>query len=63
MAKPPDEPLGVVARDELANDPARLGETLEAVEIEALLPQRSHEALDDARLKDLSICPSGRYHR
>src|SRR5213593_4546592 len=30
-----DEPLGVVARDELADDAARLGECLEAMEIEA----------------------------
>src|SRR5207237_9035479 len=47
MAEPLDEPLGVVARDELADDPPRLGETLEAMEIEALLLQRSHKALDD----------------
>src|SRR5439155_6049991 len=56
MAKPLDEPFGVVARDELANDPPRLGEILEAMEIEALLLQRSHEALDDAialRLADV----------
>src|SRR5262249_31679841 len=38
---------GHVARDELADDPARLGETLEAMEIEALLLERSHEPLDD----------------
>src|SRR5215831_20157023 len=48
MTEPLDEPLGVVAGDELADDPARLGETLEAMEIEALLFQRPHEALDDA---------------
>src|SRR5215472_19363352 len=48
MAEPLDEPLGVVARDELADDPARLGETLEAMEIEALLLERPHEPLDDA---------------
>src|SRR5678815_2074653 len=56
MAKPLDEPLGVVPRDELADDPARLGETLEAMEIETLLLQRAHEALDDAialRLTDV----------
>src|SRR5437667_12410246 len=56
MAEPLDEPLGVVARDELADDPPRLGEILEAMEIEALLLQRSHEALDDAialRLADV----------
>src|SRR5262249_23491410 len=45
---PLDEPLGVVPRDELADDPARLSETLEAMEIEALLLQCAHEALDDA---------------
>jgi hypothetical protein len=28
MAEPLDEPLGVVARDELTDDPVRLGETL-----------------------------------
>src|SRR5688500_15494147 len=56
MAEPLDEPLGVVARDERADDPACLGETLEAMEIETLLLQRSHEALDDAialRLADI----------
>src|SRR5262249_2810405 len=37
MSEPLDEPLGVVAGDELADDPARLGETLEAMEVEALL--------------------------
>src|SRR5262245_30783981 len=48
MAEPLDQPLGVVARDELADDPVRLGETLEAMEIEALLLERPHESLDDA---------------
>src|SRR5206468_96470 len=48
MAEPLDEPLGVVARNELADDPARLGEALEAMEIEALLLERPHEPLDDA---------------
>src|SRR2546427_7583252 len=48
MAEPLDEPLGVVARDELADDPARLGEILEAMEIEALLLKRAHEPLDHA---------------
>src|SRR5262249_14041511 len=48
MTEPLDEPLGVVARDELADDPACLGETPEAMEIEALLLERAHEALDDA---------------
>src|SRR5262245_12989592 len=48
MAESLDEPLGVVARDELADDPTRLGETLEAMEIEALLLERSHKPLDDA---------------
>ena len=41
---------------ELADDPVRLDETLEAVEIEALLLQHTHEALDDAialRLADV----------
>src|SRR5215468_12422538 len=56
MAEALDEPLGVVAGDELADDPARFGQTLEAMEIEALLLQRAHEALDDAvalRLADV----------
>jgi len=35
MAEPLDEPLGVVARDELADEPVRLGEALEAMEIQA----------------------------
>ena len=35
-----DKPLGVIARDELAENPMRLGETLEAMEIEALLVAR-----------------------
>src|SRR5262245_61233070 len=48
MAESLDEPLGVVARDELADDPTRLGETLEAMGIEALLLERPHEPLDDA---------------
>jgi hypothetical protein len=30
MAEPLDEPLGVVARDELADDPAGFGQTLDA---------------------------------
>src|SRR5690349_22080394 len=56
MAQPLDEPLAIVPRDELADDPARLGEILEAMEIEALLLQRAHEAFDDAvalRLADV----------
>src|SRR5215467_15866995 len=59
MAEPLDEPFGVVPRDELADDPVRLGETLEAMEIEALFLQRAHEALDDAialRLADVRGC-------
>lgn len=47
MAEPLDEPLGVVAGDELGDEPLRLGECLELMEIEALLLQRPHEALDD----------------
>src|SRR5499427_1045270 len=56
MAESLDEPLGVVAGDELADDPPRLGETLETMEVEALLLQRAHETLDDAvalRLADV----------
>jgi len=41
MAEPLNEPLGVVACDALADDPMRLGETLEAMEIEALLLEAS----------------------
>src|SRR5262252_7129691 len=41
MAESLDEPLGVVAGDELADDPLRLSKTLEAMEIEALLFQRT----------------------
>src|SRR5215467_13387068 len=48
MAESLDQPLGVVARDKLADDPARVGETLEAMEVEALLLERPHEPLDDA---------------
>src|SRR2546430_14439269 len=48
MAEPLDEPRGVVARNELANDPPRLSESREAMEIEALPLQRAHEALDHA---------------
>src|SRR5499425_1981876 len=56
MAEPLDEPLGVVASDELADDPMRVGETLEAMEIEALLLECAHEPLDDTvalRLADV----------
>src|SRR5215467_3362658 len=56
MTEPLDEPLDVVARDELADDPPRLGEILEAMKIEALLLERAHEPLDDAialRLPDV----------
>src|SRR4030095_8509754 len=56
MAEPLDQPLGVVARDELADEPTRLGETLEAMKIEALFLERPHEPLDDAialRLTDV----------
>ena len=48
LAEPLDEPFGVVPRDELADDPARLRESLEAMEIEALLFEGAHEVLDDA---------------
>src|SRR5438309_773563 len=48
MAEPLDEPLGVIAHDELADDPLRLGERLEPIETEALLLQCPHEAFDDA---------------
>src|SRR5262245_54736441 len=48
MPEPLDEPRSVVADDELADDPPRLGETLEAMEIEALLLECAHEAFNDA---------------
>src|SRR5215831_16148706 len=48
MAESLDQPLCVVARDEPADDPTRLDEALEAMEIEALLLERAHEALDNA---------------
>jgi hypothetical protein len=47
MPEAPDEPLGLVPRDELADEPVRLGDVLEAMEVEALLLERAHEALDD----------------
>ena len=40
-AEPRDEPLGVIPHDELADEPARLAEILEAVEIETLLLKRA----------------------
>src|SRR5262245_15089550 len=43
-----DEPLVVVASDELGDHGPGLLQRLEAVEIEALLLQRPHEAFDDA---------------
>ena len=46
MTETLDEPLGVIARDELGDEPLCLGERLEPMEIEALLLQRPHEALD-----------------
>src|SRR2546428_9304434 len=56
MAEPLDEPLGVVAGDELGDEPLRLGERWKLMEVETLLLQRPHEALDDAvalRLADV----------
>src|SRR5512146_2756946 len=56
MAEALDEPLGVVARDERADDRARLGQRREAMQVEALLLQRPHEALRHAvalRLADV----------
>jgi hypothetical protein len=44
VPEPLDEPLGVIASDELADDAPRLGQALEAMEIEALLLERAHEA-------------------
>src|SRR5262245_53564496 len=43
-----DQPLVVVPGDELGDHPPRLLERLEPVQVEALLLQRPHEALNDA---------------
>ena len=48
MPKALDQPLVVVARDELGDDPARLFQALELMEVEALLLEGSDEALDHA---------------
>jgi hypothetical protein len=56
MPEPFDQPLGVVAIDELADDRTRLGQRREAVQVEALLLQGSHEPLRHAvalRLTDV----------
>ena len=60
MTEPLDEPLAVIARNELAADPARVAEILVAMEIQALLLERAHEALDDAvalRFPTYERCP------
>src|SRR5262245_46619607 len=48
VVEPLDEPFVVVAVDERGDHSACLLERLEAVEVEALLLQRPHKALDDA---------------
>src|SRR4029453_1846691 len=48
VVEPLDQPLVVVAGDELGDDPSPLLQRLEAVEVEALLLERPHKALDDA---------------
>ena len=48
MAEAFNEPLGVVAVEEVRDDPPRLRQALEPMQIDALLPERAHEALDDA---------------
>src|SRR5262245_52494046 len=48
MAEALDELLGVVARDELADDLLGLVEARELVQVDALLLERAHEALGDA---------------
>src|SRR5215831_7011892 len=48
VVEPLDEPLAVVAIDELRDHSTGLLERLEAVEVETLLLQGPHEALDDA---------------
>ena len=52
MAEPLDEPLGVVPRDELADDSARLGEILKAVET-----GRSHQNLAQPDGDALTLTP------
>jgi len=47
MTKAFNEPLGVVAVDEVLDDPLRLGQALEPVEIDSLLLERALEAPDD----------------
>src|SRR6266542_2392948 len=47
MPKAFNEPLGVVAVEEVLDDPSRLRQALEPVQIDALLFERPHEALDD----------------
>src|SRR6202171_5928370 len=47
MAEAFNEPRGVVAVDKVRDDPLRLRQALEPVEIDALLLERPHEALDD----------------
>src|SRR5262245_39303911 len=48
VSEPLDQPLVVVALDELGDHVPGLLERLEPMEREALLLQRPHEALDDA---------------
>jgi hypothetical protein len=48
MAQPLYQPLGVVAMDECGKDLPRLGETLELMQIQALLLQRPHEPFGHA---------------
>src|SRR5690349_3540995 len=48
MAEALDQPLGVVPCDELTDDLLRLLEARELVQVDALLLERAHEALDDA---------------
>src|SRR5215510_1233335 len=48
MAETLDEPLGVVARDEVTDDPVRLLEARELMHVDALLLEGAYEALGDA---------------
>jgi hypothetical protein len=43
-----DEPLGVVPSDELPDEPPRLREARELVQVDALFLERAHEAFGDA---------------
>src|SRR5262249_23260616 len=55
MPEPLDEPLSVVGGDGLGDDPPCLGETLEAMEIEALLLERADQPPSSVQKRVASI--------